>query len=101
MNKLDLTEVFALGQWLSDYPDDKTYNEIIEMLENDDDENITAWEVVEDYPLSDVALFIEDTRISARRLLRDSKSFYDNIANIQHNLDKINKELQKIKGDEK
>jgi hypothetical protein len=59
------SERFALMEWLSEFPDDKTYDEIIEMLNVDDwiDPDISVWEVVENYELSEVADMIENTRM--------------------------------------
>ena len=59
------SERFALMEWLSEFPDDKTYDEIIEMLNVDDwvDPDISVWEVVESHDLSQIADFIENTRM--------------------------------------
>ena len=59
------SERFALMEWLSEFPDDKTYDEIIEMLNVDDWSNpdLSVWEVVENYELSEVADMIENTRM--------------------------------------
>ena len=63
---MKISERFALGQWLCDYPENKSYAEIIETmaaLPNDwTHEDLELWEVVETYPLAQVAQFIEDTR---------------------------------------
>jgi len=59
-------ENFALGQWLSDYPEGKTYQEIIDMMIGDEDqwmnEEISVWQTVENFTLRQVAEFIEDTK---------------------------------------
>ena len=59
------SERFALMEWLSEFPDDKTYDEIIEMLNVDDWSNpdLSVWEVVESHDLSQIAEFIENTRM--------------------------------------
>jgi len=71
------SERFALNQWLCDYPNDKTYEEIIETMRSVPDdwthEAIELWEVVENYPLGQVAEFIEDTRTSVVKLLQELK----------------------------
>ena len=63
---MKISERFALGQWLCYYPENKTYAEIIETmaaLPNDwTHENFELWEVVETFPLAQVAQFIEDAR---------------------------------------
>jgi hypothetical protein len=57
---------FALNEWLSDYPDNMTYDEIIEAMVGEEEEwtheNITAWQAVENFTLRQVAEFIENTR---------------------------------------
>lgn len=59
------SERFALMEWLSEFPNDKTYDEIIEMLNVDDWSNpdLSVWEVVESHDLSQIADFIENTRM--------------------------------------
>ena len=59
------SERFALMEWLSEFPDDKTYDEIIEMLNVVDWSNpdLSVWEVVESHDLSQIADFIENTRM--------------------------------------
>ena len=63
---MKISERYALGQWLCDYPENKSYAEIIETmaaLPNDwTHEDLELWEVVETYPLAQVAQFIDDTR---------------------------------------
>ena len=71
------SERFALNQWLCDYPSDKTYDEILETMRSVPDdwthEAIELWEVVENYPLGQVAEFIEDTRTSVVKLMQELK----------------------------
>jgi len=59
-------ENFALNQWLSDYPEGKTYQEIIDTMIGDEDqwmnEEISVWQTVENFTLRQVAEFIEDTK---------------------------------------
>ena len=65
------SERFALNQWLSDYPGGMTYAEIIGALTAEPDlwevDDVTPWEVVENYPLDAVAEFIDDTRAVLER----------------------------------
>jgi hypothetical protein len=63
MNRMKVSERFALGQWLSDYPDDKTYDEVLEMIEEEHDD-IILWEPIENYPPESVIEIIDDTRSS-------------------------------------
>lgn len=60
------SERFALNQWLSDYPDDKDYQEIIDTLNNTVwlgmDSEISPWVLVENHTGDQIAQFIEDTK---------------------------------------
>ena len=57
---------FAINQWLTDYPDNMTYEQILDAMMGDEEEwthdAITAWHVVEHFTLRQVAQFIEDTQ---------------------------------------
>jgi hypothetical protein len=66
-------EQFALNQWLCDYPDDMTYEEIIATLQVDEwkVDNITVWELVENNTTDQVAMFIEDTKEAFERATAD------------------------------
>jgi hypothetical protein len=63
---MKLSEAFALDSWLSYYPEDMTYDEIIEAMTDDEQphriEDIDIWGAVADCGYSDVAEFIENTR---------------------------------------
>ena len=52
---------------MSEFPDDKTYDEIMEMMRDFNHtwthEDLSVWEVVENYELSEVADMIENTRM--------------------------------------
>jgi hypothetical protein len=64
-------ERFALNQWLSDYPENLSYDEIITILNNPETEftidDIFVWELVEGHNFTQVAEFIEDTRKAFER----------------------------------
>jgi len=66
------SERFALNEWLSDYPDNMDYDEILMVLNNAEDEwsidEITVWEVVENFTLNQVSDFIENTRMHFERV---------------------------------
>lgn len=74
------SERFALQEWLSDFPDDKTYDEIILMLRDFNHtwthEDLSVWEVVEDYPLEQVADMIENTRMHFEHVTEDLVSAF-------------------------
>lgn len=60
------SQLFALNEWLSDFPDNMTYEEILAVLRDPENtwcaDNITVWEVVEDCLCEQVADFIESTQ---------------------------------------
>ena len=62
------SELFALNQWLSDYPEDMVYDDVLAYLrENtwlDSDSEIVPWFLVEDNTGEQIAQFIDDTRES-------------------------------------
>lgn len=74
-------QYFALNQWLSDYPDDMTYEQVIEILRKDawsDDEPdrswcevITPWYLIEGHVGEQIADLIEETYSDVLRLLED------------------------------
>ena len=61
------SERFALREWLSDYPTDKTYDEIIDILTTGEEvwvhPDISVMEVVEHHTLEQVARMIDNTRM--------------------------------------
>lgn len=66
------SESFALNQWLSDYPDDMPYADIIKRLSVENEWNvddITVWELVENNTTDQVAEFIQDTKLAYERSL--------------------------------
>lgn len=67
------SELFALMEWLADFPDDLDYDEIIDIMREGKDEwaldNIDVWEVVERYSFDEVADFIEMTKKHFERVV--------------------------------
>ena len=63
MIRMKVSERFALGQWLSDYPDDKTYEEVLALI-TEEHEDVILWEPIENYPPESVIEMIDDTRSS-------------------------------------
>ena len=59
-------ENFALMQWLSDYPSDMSYDEIIEAIRADEwlDKEIYVWELIENETPDEIAYLIESTKES-------------------------------------
>jgi hypothetical protein len=60
---MKVSERFALEQWLSDYPDDKTYDEVLSMI-TEEHEDVILWQSIENYPPESVIEMIDDTRSS-------------------------------------
>jgi len=54
-------ETFALNEWLSDYPDNLTYDEVLELL-RDEDESVIVWQWFEHTPVTDMVENIDNTR---------------------------------------
>lgn len=71
------SERFALNEWLSDYPNDMTYDEIIDAMVGEEEEwtheNITVWRVVEHFTLRQVAEFIDNTRAHFANVTNEEK----------------------------
>ena len=67
------SERFALNEWLSDYPDDLDYYEILELMSQDDwsVDGISVWEVVENFTLDQVSDLIENTRMHFERVTEE------------------------------
>ena len=56
-------EQFALDEWLSDYPETMSYEDILLTLTTGNEDNeITVWATMENNPLSDIAEYIDNTR---------------------------------------
>jgi hypothetical protein len=62
------SERFALNQWLSDYPADKTYDEIIDLI-HEEDESVTLWERIDGYGARAAIEEIENTRYAVERMM--------------------------------
>ncbi len=77
------SERFALNQWLCYYPENMTYDEILELMQWDDEhwthEQITKWEIVENLTMRQVIELIDDTRRAFERTIETMKE-----ANYEH-----------------
>jgi hypothetical protein len=66
------SEFFALMEWLTEFPDNLTYDDIYRMLTKGDEQwvhpDIDVWEVVEHHTLDQVAEYIETTRSHFERV---------------------------------
>jgi hypothetical protein len=66
------SESFALNQWLSDYPADMSYDDIIERLSVPNQwmaKDLPVWSLVENNTTDQVADFIENTKRAYERSL--------------------------------
>jgi hypothetical protein len=55
------SERFALNEWLSDYPSEASYDEICDLI-LDDDESVTVWQWFENTPSAELVENIDNTR---------------------------------------
>jgi len=65
----ETAQTFALNQWLSDYPTNMSYDEIIAQIESDDylGHDIVIWEPIEHYSGANIADIIDDSRRAFER----------------------------------
>lgn len=59
---MNTSELFAVNEWLSDYPQDATFEEIMDLIRTDD-ESVMPWELVEDYPAASLIEIIYNTKM--------------------------------------
>jgi len=69
---MNQAERFAINEWLSDYPEDKTFDEIMDLI-REDDESVTAWELVENYPAADLIEVIYNTKMHFEAVTKPTK----------------------------
>ena len=55
------SEQFALDEWLSDYPQNTTFDEICDLL-LDESETVTPWQPFENMPPADLVENMDNTR---------------------------------------
>jgi hypothetical protein len=74
------SQAFALGEWLSEWPENWSYEQVIDFLLNNEDpaytdaedhERVWVWEPMEDFSGTQVAGFIENTRCHFERATKD------------------------------
>jgi hypothetical protein len=61
MTEMTYAESFALNEWLSEHPADKTYDEVCELI-RDEDERVCAWQWFETMPPTELVENIDNTR---------------------------------------
>lgn len=70
MNIKQTAEQFALAQWLSDWPDEWAYQDIIENLESDEYDEVIPWHLIENESGKRIAELIESTRWSFEQTVK-------------------------------
>ena len=57
-------EQFALDEWLSKYPENMAYADILKLIAESDwsNEDFFLWDIFENIPMSQIADFIDETR---------------------------------------
>jgi hypothetical protein len=70
-NYLSRAEIFALDQTLAEYPDNLTYDEVQDLL-IDNEEGVYVWQPLEDMPISKLIEFQNDLKWGVERLLNES-----------------------------
>jgi hypothetical protein len=74
------SEAFALGEWLSEWPENWSYRQVIDWLlnnddyhysEDEDDQRVWVWEPMEDFSGTQVVEYIENTRRHFERFTSD------------------------------
>lgn len=55
------SELFALNEWLSDYPKNTEYDEVLELI-RDEHESVIVWQWFENMPPIDLIENIDSTR---------------------------------------
>ena len=61
------SEIFALSHTLCDWPDNKTYEEVQQMLVDGDD-FMSVWEMMEDWPIEDLLAYQDELEQGVREL---------------------------------
>ena len=60
MTTLTTAERFALDEWLSNYPEDVSYSEILDMIQGGT-EDVSVWAIAEGYPEFQIIQMIDAT----------------------------------------
>lgn len=73
MNSMTKYEKFALDEWLTKYPDNMAYDQIILMLRSEtmtsnQIDSTHVWHRMEEFSLKEISGFIEDTKAHLERV---------------------------------
>lgn len=66
------SERFALDEWLSDYPQELPYDEVCDLL-HDEDESIVVWQSFENLPRYELIQNIDNTRAHFAAVTNEEK----------------------------
>lgn len=56
------SELFALNEWLSEWPKNATFDDVLYLLLDNNDQTVIPWDAIEDHPRVSVAQFISSTQ---------------------------------------
>jgi hypothetical protein len=65
------SQLFAVSQFVTDYPDWMSYDDLIDAIYTGKDHDVIYWEMVENWPLNDIAEAIEMCELSFSRAVAD------------------------------
>ena len=68
---MEKAELFAINEWLADYPTGKTFDEIMDLI-HEEDEAVVPWELVEDYPAASLIEIIYNTKTHFERVTQST-----------------------------
>ncbi len=57
---MDKWELYAVGHYLSEWPEDASYNEVLGLLNGESYDEISTWDVIDAVPFEDVVFLIEN-----------------------------------------
>ena len=69
---MKVSERFALNEWLSDYPRDKTYDEVTDLILAQDD-SVSVWQWFEFCPAAELIENIDNTRSHLECVIEQAK----------------------------
>jgi len=64
-------EHFALDEWLSEYPSNMSFQNVLDKI-YEEDEGITPWEMIEDYDALTIIETIMNTKSHAERVFGEA-----------------------------
>jgi len=68
------SEQFALNEWLSDYPKDRTYDEICDLIQVYECDSVVPWQWFESMPTHELVQNIDNTRSHFEHTINSMKA---------------------------